>query len=87
MTQLRLQLEPHIARIRNAEIARYDRQLRRTMTAEQQQRDASAKLKSVTGMGGFSEDRPGNGLANLENLNDPANLFALAQSVGFSRSQ
>lgn len=82
VTQLRLQLEPHITRIRNAEIERYDRQLRRSITADQQQRDANAKLKSVPNMGGFPEDRPGNGIVNTDNLNDPENFRALARSLG-----
>lgn len=87
VTQFRLQLEPHIARIRNAEIAHYDRLIRLSAAADQQQRDASAKLKSVPGMGGFSEDRPGNGLANSENLNDPENIRAMARSLGMTLSQ
>lgn len=87
VTQLRLQLEPHIARIRNAEIARYDRQLRRGVATNQQQRDANANLKSVSGMGGFPEDRPGNGIVNQENLNDPENFRALARSLGVQLSQ
>lgn len=87
VTQLRLQLEPHIVRIRNEEIAHYDRQLRQSVAAQQQQRDASANLKSVTGMGGFSEDRPGNGIVNQENLNDPENFRALARSLGVHLGQ
>lgn len=87
VTQLRLQLEPHITRIRNAEIARYDRQLRRMVAAEQQQRDASAKLKSVPGMGGFSEDRPSNGIVDSENLNNPDNFRAMARSLGIQLGQ
>lgn len=82
VTQLRTQLEPHITRLRNAEIERYDKLFRRAVGNEQQQREASAKLKSVNGMGGFSEDRPGNGLANPEDLNDPANFLAMAKQLG-----
>lgn len=82
VTQLRAQLEPHIARLRSAEIERYDKLFRRAVGNEQQQREASAKLKSVNGLGGFSEDRPGNGLANPDDLNDPANFLAMARNLG-----
>lgn len=82
VTQLRTQLEPHIVRLKNAEIERYDKLFRRAVGNEQQQREASAKLKSVNGLGGFSADRPGNGLANPEDLNDPANFLAMARGLG-----
>lgn len=82
VAQLRTQLGPHIAELKKAEVARYDALFRRAIGTEQQQRAASANLKSVTGLGGFSEERQGNGLANTENLNDPANFLAMAKSLG-----
>lgn len=82
VTQLRIQLGPHIAELKKAEIARYDALFRRAIGTEQQQRAASANLKSVNGLGGFSEERQGNGLANTDNLNDPANFLAMARSLG-----
>lgn len=78
VTQIMTQLDVIKTRLRNAEIERYDRNLRATIANEQRQRDASAKLQSVNSMGGFSEDTRGNRLANPENLNDPANFLAIA---------
>lgn len=87
VSQYRMQLEPFIAKLRNEEIKRYDSLFRRAIGNEQQQRAASANLKSVSGLGGFSAEREGNGLANADNLNDPANLRALAASLGVRMGQ
>lgn len=83
-SRLLSKLNVQITKERNAAVKRLnDRFFLPALQAAQQQRQVNASQTQINGTGGFSANRSNDALPNAQDVNDPANLAAIAQSVGF----